>query len=215
MRENLDDERSASVPDMVKPSARQVQGRVRIIAGEWRGRRIEIPDGTSVRPTPDRVRETVFNWLQGSLDGARCLDLFAGTGVLGFEALSRGAAEVWLVEQDAKLVDALRATAQNLGAVPQIVRRDALAFLREPPARRFDVVFLDPPYAAPLAPLLVELPAWLLPHALVYVERPRTEGLPAVPAAQWLKRSHAGAVEYGLLRFGDATMPRQVTSAQQ
>ena len=117
-----------------------------------------------MRPTPDRVRETVFNWLHGSLVGARCLDLFAGTGVLGFEALSRGAAEAWFVEQDAKLVDALRTTARQLGVAPQIVRRDALAFLREPPAARFDVVFLDPPYAAPLDPLLAVLPPWLAPH---------------------------------------------------
>ena len=88
---------------MVKPGARHVQGRIRIIAGTWRGRLIDIPDGTAVRPTPDRVRETVFNWLSAVVEGARCLDLFAGTGALGFEALSRGAAEAWLVEQDAKL----------------------------------------------------------------------------------------------------------------
>ena len=197
---------------MVKPSARHVQGRIRIIAGDWRGRRIEIPDGTAVRPTPDRVRETVFNWLRDSVDGARCLDLFAGTGVLGFEALSRGAAEAWFVEQDPKLVDALRATADKLGASPRIVRRDALAFLREPPASQFDIVFIDPPYAAPLESLLAVLPAWLKPRALVYAERPRKEGLPAVPSAEWLKQSHAGAVEYGLLRFGDVTMPRHTTS---
>jgi 16S rRNA (guanine966-N2)-methyltransferase len=197
---------------MVKPGARHVQGRVRIIAGEWRGRRIDIPDGTAVRPTPDRVRETVFNWLRGTLVGARCLDLFAGTGVLGFESLSRGAAEVWFVEQDAKLVESLRATAHKLGVAPQIIRRDALAFLRERPLTHFDVVFLDPPYAAPLAPFLALVPAWLRSQALVYVERPRSEGLPAVPSAQWLKQSHAGAVVYGLLRFEDATMPKQPTS---
>jgi 16S rRNA (guanine966-N2)-methyltransferase len=197
---------------MVKPSARHVQGRVRIIGGEWRGRRIDIPEGTAVRPTPDRVRETVFNWLRDFIAGARCLDLFAGTGALGFEALSLGAKEAWLVEQDAKLVDALHATATRLGATPRIVRRDALAFLREPPAARFDVVFLDPPYASPLEPLLAVLPAWLTSRALVYVERPRSAGLPVVPSAEWVKRSHAGAVEYGLLRFEEATMPRRSTS---
>jgi len=200
------------VPHMVKPSARPVQGRIRIIGGEWRGRRIEIPEGTAVRPTPDRVRETLFNWLQGPIAGARCLDLFAGTGALGFEALSRGAAEACFVEQDATLAAALRTTALAFGAAPQIVRRDALAFLREPPAARFDVVFLDPPYAVPLAPFLELLPTWLRPQALVYVERPRTEGLPAVPHAQWHKRSYAGAVEYGLLRFEDATMKASPTS---
>jgi 16S rRNA (guanine966-N2)-methyltransferase len=197
---------------MVKPSARHVQGRIRIIAGDWRGRRIEIPEGTAVRPTPDRVRETLFNWLQPFIDGARCLDLYAGTGVLGFEALSRGAAAVWFVEQDATLAAALRATASMLGAKPEIVRRDALAFLRELPVAQFDVVFLDPPYAAPLEPLLELLPAWLRPRALVNVERPRSEGLPAVARAQWRKRSFAGAVEYGLLRFEDATMKKTPTS---
>ena len=197
---------------MVKPGARHVQGRIRIIAGTWRGRLIDIPDGTAVRPTPDRVRETVFNWLSAVVEGARCLDVFAGTGVLGFEALSRGAAEAWLVEQDAKLVDALRATAQQFGATPRIVRRDVLAFLREPPAARFEIVFLDPPYAAPLEPLLGVLIPWLAPRALVYVERPRAAGLPAVPSAQWVKQSHAGAVEYGLLRFEEATMPGPSTS---
>jgi 16S rRNA (guanine966-N2)-methyltransferase len=197
---------------MVKPSARHVQGRIRIIAGEWRGRRIEIPEGTAVRPTPDRVRETVFNWLQAPIAGARCLDLFAGTGVLGFEALSRGAEEVWFVEQDATLAATLRTTADTLRAKPQIVRRDALAFLREPASAHFDIVFLDPPYAHPLEPLLELLPAWLRPRALVYVERPRSEGLPAVTGGEWRKRSYAGAVEYGLLRFEDATMEKTPTS---
>jgi 16S rRNA (guanine966-N2)-methyltransferase len=197
---------------MVKPSARPVQGRIRIIAGEWRGRRIDIPQGTAVRPTPDRVRETLFNWLQGEIAGARCLDLFAGTGVLGLEALSRRAAEAWFVERDATLVAALRTTALALGVAPPIVRRDALAFLREAPSAHFDLVFLDPPYAVPLAPFLELLPAWLRPRALVYVERPRGEGLPSVPHAKWHKRSYAGAVEYGLLRFEDATMTASPTS---
>ena len=200
---------------MVKRNAARVQGRIRIIAGEWRGRRIEIPEGTAVRPTPDRVRETVFNWLRDAIDGARCLDLFAGTGVLGFEALSRGAAEACFVEQDAALVDALRATAAAFGAKPNIVRRDALAYLREPPNARFDVVFLDPPYSQPLEPLLALLPKWLAPRALLYAERPRSAGLPAVAWAQRLKQSHAGAVEYGLLRFEEATMQQPSSEAAE
>jgi 16S rRNA (guanine966-N2)-methyltransferase len=198
---------------MVKRNAAHGQGRIRIIAGEWRGRRIEIPGDTAVRPTPDRVRETVFNWLRDAVVGARCLDLFAGTGVLGFEALSRGAAEACLVEQDAALVAALRATAQAFGTTPTIVRRDALAYLREPPSVRFDVVFLDPPYSQPLDPFLALLPAWLAPRALVYVERPRSSGLPVVASGEWLKRSHAGAVEYGLLRFEEATMQQPSSEA--
>jgi 16S rRNA (guanine966-N2)-methyltransferase len=187
---------------MVKRSnVSRAPGNVRVIAGEWRGRRIAIPDGTAVRPTPDRVRETLFNWLREMVEGAHCLDLFAGTGVLGFEALSRGAAEVWFVEQDARLVAALQATAATFGVRPQIVRRDVLAFLREPPPRRFDLAFLDPPYALGVEPFLELLQSWLAPRALVYVERPREPGLPSVAGGEWRKRSHAGAVEFGLLAF--------------
>jgi 16S rRNA (guanine966-N2)-methyltransferase len=200
---------------MVKRNAGRVQGSVRIIAGEWRGRRIAIPEGTSVRPTPDRVRETVFNWLHDALAGARCLDLYAGSGVLGLEALSRGAAEAWFVERDAALVEALQATGRQLGVTPRVVRRDALAFLREPPTARFDVVFLDPPYAQHLDPLLELLPRWLAAQALVYVERPRSAGLTPVAGAEWVKQSYAGAVEYGLLRFDEATMPKNPPSEAQ
>jgi 16S rRNA (guanine966-N2)-methyltransferase len=191
---------------MVKRNAKRVHGSVRIIAGEWRGRRLEVADGTVVRPTPDRVRETLFNWLQPAIAGARCLDLCAGTGALGFEALSRGAAEAWFVEQDAVSIDALRVAAGRFGVEPRIVRRDALAFLREAAGASFDVAFLDPPYAQPLEPLLALLPPWLASGALVYVERPRSAGLPAVPQAEWVKRSYAGAVEYGLLRFAGAAV---------
>jgi 16S rRNA (guanine966-N2)-methyltransferase len=158
--ENSLDHASVSVAHMAKRSnVSRAPGNVRVIAGEWRGRRIAIPDGTAVRPTPDRVRETLFNWLRELVEGAHCLDLFAGTGVLGFEALSRGAAEVWFVEQDAKLVAALQTTAATFGVQPQIVRRDVLAFLREPAPRRFDIAFLDPPYALEVEPLLELLEA--------------------------------------------------------
>ena len=180
---------------------RAAPGSVRIIAGEWRGRRIPIVAETAVRPTPDRVRETVFNWLQTKIEGARVLDLYAGTGALGFESLSRGAAEAWFVEQDARLVEALYAQAEAFGAKPRIVRQDAAAFLGRSAPQRFDVVFLDPPYAMPVEPLLALLPAWLAEEGVAYVERPLPAGLPAVEAGEWLKRSHAGAVEYGLARF--------------
>jgi 16S rRNA (guanine966-N2)-methyltransferase len=177
------------------------QGSVRIIAGEWRGRRIPIAADTMVRPTPDRVRETVFNWLRETVEGARCLDLYAGTGALGFEALSRGAAEAWFVEQDPALVAALGSQATTFGVRPRTLRQDVATFLRGPPTTRFDIVFLDPPYALPVEPLLALLPPWLAPGALVYVERPREPGLPAIAGAEWVKRSYAGAVEFGLLRF--------------
>jgi len=174
---------------------------VRIIAGDWRGRRIPIVAETAVRPTPDRVRETVFNWLQTEIEGARVLDLYAGTGALGFESLSRGAAEAWFVEQDARLVEGLNAQAETFGVKPRVVRQDAAAFLRARAVQRFDIVFLDPPYAMPVEPLLELLPAWLAERGVAYVERPLPAGLPDVESGEWLKRSHAGAVEYGLLRF--------------
>jgi 16S rRNA (guanine966-N2)-methyltransferase len=180
---------------------RRLQGSVRIIAGEWRGRRIPIVEATTVRPTPDRVRETVFNWLRELIEAARCLDLYAGTGALGFEALSRGAAETWFVEQDPALVAALGVQATTFGVRPRVLRQDVETMLRGPSTVRFHIVFLDPPYALPVEPLLELLPPWLAPGALVYVERPREPGLPAMAGAEWVKRGQAGAVEYGLLQF--------------
>ncbi len=182
----------------------QPRGSVRIIAGDWRGRRIPIVPDSAVRPTPDRVRETLFNWLRDIVPGARCLDLFAGTGVLGFEALSRGATEVWFVERDNALAAAIEAQAEIFDSRPRVLRQDAAALLAGRPSAAFDIVFLDPPYKLPLEPLVALLPAWLKPHALVYVERPLSPGLPAVSGAEWWKRSRAGAVEYGLLRFTPA-----------
>jgi 16S rRNA (guanine966-N2)-methyltransferase len=182
-------------------AGRAQHGSVRIIAGEWRGRRIEVAKGTIVRPTPDRVRETLFNWLRDDVAGARCLDLYAGTGALGFEALSRGAAEAWFVEQDAALVAALTAQARTFDVAPRIVRQDSASLLRSQPTQRFDIVFLDPPYAVPIEPLLALLPPWLSARARVYVERPREPGLPELASGSWVKSSHAGAVAYGLFRF--------------
>jgi len=177
-------------------------GSVRIIAGEWRGRRVPIADATAVRPTPDRVRETLFNWLRDEVAGSRCLDLYAGTGALGFEALSRGAAETWFVEQDPALVAALEAQAGVFDVRPRIVRQDVSALLRGPAPHAFDIVFLDPPYALPIEPLLALLPPWLGERGVVYVERPLSPGLPDPTSGSWEKRSRAGVVEYGLLRFG-------------
>jgi 16S rRNA (guanine966-N2)-methyltransferase len=177
------------------------RGNIRIIAGEWRGRRLTVAENTSVRPTPDRVRETLFNWLRDDLAGARCLDLYAGTGALGFEALSRGAAEAWFVERDPALIAALIAQAETFGVTPRIIRQDAASLLRGAAPERFDIVFLDPPYAEPIDPLLERLPAWVSPAGCVYVERPMPPGLPELAVGHWHKRSRAGAVDYGLLRY--------------
>jgi 16S rRNA (guanine966-N2)-methyltransferase len=175
---------------------------LRIIGGSWRGRRLRFPDVDDVRPTPDRVRETLFNWLGTRVHGARCLDLFAGSGALGLEALSRGAAEVVFVERNGVVARALRELLEEWGAQnAQVERADALAWL-EGAARPFDIVFIDPPFAAELhsqAAQRLEARGWLAPHARVYLEAPAREPLPDLPR-QWqpLKAKQAGEVGYHL-----------------
>jgi 16S rRNA (guanine966-N2)-methyltransferase len=180
---------------------------VRIIGGRWRGRRLAIPHGTVVRPTPDRVRETVFNWLADSIVARSCLDLFAGTGVLGLEALSRGAGETLFIERDAALAAALRARISELQANARVLQHDVSASLRKPPPRRFDLVFLDPPYEQALEPVLAALDPWLADGARVYVERPQADGNPedleriaaVLAGGKLVKRSRAGGVVFALL----------------
>jgi 16S rRNA (guanine966-N2)-methyltransferase len=174
------------------------KGRIRIIAGQYRGRRIAVPDKPELRPTPDRVRETLFNWLGQDLSGRACLDLFAGSGALGFEAASRGAARVVMVENDRAVLAGLEKTKQAIGAAQvEIVRDDAFRYLRGA-GERFDVVFLDPPFRQNALPALLDaLPPRLTPGARVYVEAPA----PYEPDEPWreLKRSRAGQVSYQLL----------------
>ncbi len=173
-----------------------------MIAGEWRGRRIQFPDAASLRPTPDRVRETLFNWLQAVVGAARCLDLFAGSGALGVEALSRGAASAVFVERDAQVAQALRATLATLGATRgRVVERDVTAFLQGP-AEPFDLVFVDPPYAqggqGELCTLL-ESRGWLATDAWIYLELAARDARPALPDGWVLWReTRAGGVQ-GLL----------------
>lgn len=182
-------------------------GAVRIIAGRWRGRRLPVADLPGLRPTPDRVRETLFNWLAPTLEGSRCLDLFAGTGALGLEAASRGAAQVCLVERDARALAVLRADVELLGAddTVRVVAADALEWLRSPPSAPFDLVFLDPPYdAGLLAPALAALLAggWLAPSAWLYLEWPRGAASP-LAATPWRSLT-AGQVQCALYRAADA-----------
>ena len=174
------------------------KGKIRIIGGEYRGRRIAVPDRQALRPTPDRVRETLFNWLGQRLDEKRCLDLFAGSGALGFEAASRGAARVVMVENDRAVFAALEKTRELIGATAvELVLADAFDYLAKT-AERFDVVFLDPPFRQNALPALLErLPARLAPGARVYVEAP--EVLDPAPPWRELKRSRAGQVSYQLL----------------
>lgn len=171
--------------------------RLRIIGGEWRSRLIDFPSIPGLRPTPDRVRETLFNWLGQRLDGLVCLDLFAGSGALGFEAASRGAAHVTLVERDPRAVAALERSARLLQAPGlEIVRADALEFVALSP-RRYDIVFLDPPFGQGWLPRIhAALPRVLAPGALVYAEAEAE----APPPADWRCRRHrqAGQVHYHL-----------------
>lgn len=176
----------------------------RIISGKWRRRRLRFPGRSGARPTPDRVKETLFNWLGPRVEGAACLDLFAGSGSLGFEAASRGAASVVMVELDASLVSYLRSEIDRLGAVGvEVVRADALRWLRG--ARgRFDIVFLDPPFATSLlerACRSLAVSACLPPGALVYLECERTRSAPPVPEGfEVLRAGRAGEVRYHLAR---------------
>lgn len=180
-------------------------GHIRIIAGKWRSRRLPVLTSEGLRPTPDRVRETLFNWLAPYIDGARCLDLFSGTGALCLEALSRGAHEVVMVEQSREAVQQLRANVERLETKDaNIINTDALDYLRGQ-SRAFDLVFLDPPFA--VAREMIERCAerlaqgWLTPSALVYVEAPQSmTPLPVPSTWEHLRADTAGKVSYTLLR---------------
>lgn len=173
---------------------------MRIVGGKYRSRLLRVAARPGLRPTPDRVRETLFNWLGQELTGLACLDLFAGSGALGFEAASRGAARVVMVEKDRVALAELHRSRAALGADQVlIVAGDADAFLARE-KDRFDVVFLDPPFRQNAVPaLLAKLPARLQQGARVYVE----SGVPAAMTLPWreLKQARAGQVSYQLLRW--------------
>lgn len=176
--------------------------RVRIVGGAWRSRMLDVADVRGLRPTPDRVRETLFNWLGQTLNGQHCLDLFAGTGILGFEAASRGAASVVLVERDARALDALGAAAKTLQASQvEIVRGDAVRFAQTTP-RTFDGVFLDPPYnkgwieqVSPWLDRLIKPDGWLYVESEAIVDR--------LGAWQAVRQGRAGQVHFHLMRRSD------------
>ncbi|MFT4178964.1 MAG: 16S rRNA (guanine(966)-N(2))-methyltransferase RsmD [Thermomonas sp.] len=178
-------------------------GSVRIIGGHWRGTRLPVPDSPGLRPTSDRVRETLFNWLQPVLPGARVLDLFAGSGALGLEAVSRGAAFAQLVEADPALAHALQAAVNRLDAAGQVAvqRADALAWLRGAQTECFDIAFVDPPFAAGLwDAVLAALPARMAATGWLYLESPAGH-VPVVPA-EWVlhRENRTREVRYALYR---------------
>ncbi|HEY5850784.1 MAG TPA: 16S rRNA (guanine(966)-N(2))-methyltransferase RsmD [Lysobacter sp.] len=190
-------------PTAVAAPSASAAGKVRLIGGRWRGTRLSVPDVAGLRPTSDRVRETLFNWLMPMLPGARVLDLFAGSGALGLEALSRGAASAVLVERDPDLANALRALAARLpgGEAASVVQADALGWLPGQHEAGFDLAFIDPPFAAglwdavlPLVSQRLKADAWL------YVEAPH-DAVPQMPPGWRLHReSRTREVRFALYR---------------
>ncbi len=177
---------------------------MRIIGGEYRSRLIDFPDAEGLRPTPDRVRETLFNWLGQTLYGKRCLDLFAGSGALGFEAASRGAEQVVMVEKSRKVWQTLQGNIKKLGCINMALHcADGLEFARRE-SGQYDVIFLDPPFAADYLPKALPLLAErLTADGVVYVE----SGAEFEPGPDWqvVKRARAGAVHYQLIKYQQGT----------
>lgn len=193
-----------------RPSSRPTSARkstdggsqLRIIGGQYRGRKLRFPDVDGLRPTGDRIRETLFNWLAPEMAGARCLDLFAGSGALGLECLSRGAASVTMIEKDHQAFATLKQNIATLGATNADLRHaDTLAVLARPPASPYHIVFIDPPFAGGLWQATVaalETNQWLTEDASIYVELPKTECFLAPAHWQLHRDKGAGAVSYRL-----------------
>ncbi len=207
------------MPSRLRSSVAKASGEVRIVGGRLRGRRLPVPDASGLRPTADRIRETLFNWLAPLIPGARCLDLFAGSGALGFEALSRGAGEVVLVEHAGPVVRQLQANARRFAIENvRIIQADALRWLdgcgdgarqvciQGSTIEPFDIVFLDPPFAGELWSPAIERLArgcWIKSGGLVYLEAPVRTGFPELPSTWGLVRDKAaGQVRYGLAVVG-------------
>ena len=186
---------------MKKPTS-SGSGQIRIIGGQWRGRKLPVPDSPGLRPTTDRVRETLFNWLAPYLVGARCLDCFAGSGALGLEALSRYAADATLLEMERGVAQQLQKNLATLkSSAAKVVNTNTLNFLSQH-GEPHDIVFVDPPFRKGLLEAtlnLLETRGWLAPQALIYVESEVENGLPPVPANWQLHREKvAGQVAYRL-----------------
>lgn len=184
------------------PPRRALPREVRIVGGVWKRSKLPVADRPGLRPTPDRVRETLFNWLGQTLAGWRCLDAFAGTGALGFEAASRGAAEVVLLERDSVLVASLLQSKARLAAdAIRVERADALQWMARSAPGAFDLVLLDPPFDLPLAePAMVAAGRIVAAGGFVYVESPGPIDADAAAGLQPWREGRAGAVHFHLLR---------------
>jgi 16S rRNA (guanine966-N2)-methyltransferase len=179
-----------------------MHNQVRIIGGKYKGRKVSFPETLDLRPTPDRVKVTLFNWLASLLPEARCLDLFAGSGVLGFEALSRGANSVTFIEKNPLIATSIEENAKKLGVENvQIIRANALSWL-ETANTSYDIIFLDPPYKSNLLPLcfsLLEKNHWLHPKAKIYFESYNSINATDLPPTwELLRDKKAGHIYYYL-----------------
>lgn len=195
------------MPKRQKISKQGLQGQVRIIGGEWRGRKLPVADVAGLRPTSDRVRETLFNWLQFDLPGSACLDAFSGSGALAAESLSRGALQVVQLEKDPSAAKQLREIMAVLDAQrAKVLNADALSYLDQPATQQFDLVFLDPPFSQGLLEPVCQLLAaqgWLAEGAKLYLEVEKTAPEQQLPAS-WhlLKEKQAGEVRFALYQQG-------------
>jgi 16S rRNA (guanine(966)-N(2))-methyltransferase RsmD len=178
---------------------------VRIIGGAWKRSKLPVADRPGLRPTPDRVRETLFNWLGQDLSGWRVLDAFAGSGALGFEAASRGAAEVQLLERDRQQAASLQASKQRLKADNlRVDAVDALAWMGRCAPARFELVLLDPPFDAGLGqPAMLAATRLLVPGGYLFVEAPQAVAAPVDGSLELWRQDRAGAVHYHLFRRPD------------
>jgi 16S rRNA (guanine966-N2)-methyltransferase len=189
----------------VKRPDRTLPGRLRIVAGKWRSRLLPVIDAPGLRPTSERIRETLFNWLGPGIEGAQCLDLFAGTGALGIEALSRGAKKLLFVEKSASVAAAIRKNLGDLEATnAEVVHDDAVNFLNKTDPQSFDIVFLDPPFDMDLLAKscgLLQEKGWLAANAIIYLEQSKGRENPALPAGWVISHEKvAGKVSYSLVR---------------
>jgi len=207
--------RKPAVKSSTNKGAGNHVGKLRIIGGEWRSRQLPVVDLPGLRPTTDRVRETLFNWIQNDIPGARCLDLFAGSGALGFEAASRGAASVSMIELQNNAMQVLKSNKQllgsNIGDTPsraeniELIQQNALIWLAAYQGKPFDVVFLDPPFDSDYLEKTIELlgeQACLSANACIYLECANSQQLPELPAGWAISREKkAGQVKYFLARY--------------
>ncbi len=182
-----------------------MSGKIRIIGGQWRGRKLQVIDKKGLRPTPDRIRETLFNWLTAQIPNSHCLDLFAGSGALGIEAASRGAKQVLLIEQDYEIYQQLQNQIKQLTTDKIITKQtNALQLLKQSPTIPFDIVFLDPPFGQNLLPTccqLLETRQWLNRSAYIYLESERLQTELILPQHwQIIRQTHAGQVISSLIK---------------